>query len=66
LKTGDIFWRLKRHIFPFGAANRASEITMLDIVSNAIEVERVRTLSIKDGLALPFFQTRQANGTFFL
>jgi hypothetical protein len=39
---------------------------MLCIVSNAIEVERVRTLSIEDGLALPFSQTPQANGTFFL
>lgn len=54
---------LEREILPFGAADRAMMVPMLNAVGNAAEVKGVRALSCEDGLPLPSFHISKADGT---
>lgn len=68
LRIHTIIGSLERYInsIPFGPADRAAKISMLDVFGNAVEVERVGTLSSEDGLTLPSFHVTQANGATIL
>lgn len=67
LKIGVVVGgELQRNVFPFGAADGAEVISVLNTVGNAAEVKRVGTFSGEDGLAFPSFQMSQANWACFL
>jgi hypothetical protein len=68
LRILTVVGSLERYInlIPFCSADGAAKISMFDVFGNAVEVERVRTLSSEDGLTLPSFHIILANGTKFL
>lgn len=68
LRILTVVGSLERYInlIPFRSADGAAKISMLDVFGNAVEVERVRTLSSEDGLTLPSFHFILANGAKFL
>lgn len=65
LRIHAIIGSMERYIIyiPCGPADGATKISMLDILGNAVEVERVGTHSGEDCMTLPSFHVTQANGT---